>query len=97
MKRQRRAALKQAGHQLAQAPFYALGPVTAWILITPVGLKVDGLLRVLREDGTPIPGLFAAGGVGQGGFTVTGHGHGLGWAFTSGMPAGRNAAQGDRA
>jgi len=88
---------RQAGHQLAQAPFYALGPVTAWILVTPVGLKVDGLLRVLREDGTPIPGLFAAGGVGQGGFTVTGHGHGLGWAFTSGMLAGRNAAQGDRA
>ncbi|MDX3895454.1 FAD-dependent oxidoreductase [Pusillimonas sp.] len=86
---------QRANHQLIQAPFYALGPVTAWILVTPVGLKVDGRLRVLREDGSPIAGLFAAGGAGQGGFTVTGHGHGLGWAFTSGMLAGRNAAQRD--
>lgn len=81
--------------QLASPPFYALGPVTAWILVTPVGLKVDNYLRVLREDGSPITGLFAAGGVGQGGFTLTGHGHGLGWAFTSGMLAGRNAAHRD--
>ncbi len=86
---------QRSDHPLAQAPFYALGPVAAWILVTPVGLKVDGRLRVLREDGSPIAGLFAAGGAGQGGFTLTGHGHGLGWAFTSGMLAGRNATHRD--
>jgi fumarate reductase flavoprotein subunit len=78
---------------LAQAPFYAMGPIRAWLLLTPVGTAVDTRLRVLREDGTPIEGLFAAGGAGQGGFTTTAHGHGLGWAFTSGRLAGRNAAQ----
>jgi len=86
---------RHTNHPLAQAPFYALGPVTAWILVTPVGLKVDDQLRVLQEDGSPIAGLFAAGGAGQGGFTLTGHGHGLGWAFTSGMLAGRNATHGE--
>lgn len=83
-------------NQLVQPPFYALGPVAARVLVTPVGLKVDPHLQVLREDGSPITGLFAAGGAGQGGFTLTGHGHGLGWAFTSGMLAGRNAACGDQ-
>ena len=45
------------------------------------------------EDGTPIPGLFAGGSVGQGGLLLEGHGHHLGWAFVSGRIAGRNAAQ----
>jgi fumarate reductase flavoprotein subunit len=85
-------ASQQDQRRLVQPPFYALGPLRAWTLVTPVGLAVDTRLRVLDEGGLPIPGLFAAGGVGQGGFTLTGHGHGLGWAFTSGMLAGRYAA-----
>jgi succinate dehydrogenase/fumarate reductase flavoprotein subunit len=39
-----------------------------------------------------IPGLFAAGSAGQGGLLLEGHGHHLGWAFTSGRLAGRHAA-----
>ena len=39
--------------------------------------------------------LFAAGAAGQGGVILAGHGHHLGWAFTSGRRAGRFAA--DRA
>ena len=45
---------------LDKAPFYAIR-VTAGIHHTMGGLKIDGQTRVLRGDGTAIPGLFAAG------------------------------------
>lgn len=77
---------------LAGGPFYALGPIKSWLLVTPVGLAVNTRLEVLDTRGHAIDGLYAAGGVGQGGFTNTGHGHGLAWAFTSGLLAGRHAA-----
>ena len=48
---------------------------------------------MLNDANQPIPGLYAAGNAGQAGFTVTGHGHGLGWAFTSGRLAARSAAE----
>ena len=82
-----------ASKTLSVGPYYALGPVKSWVLVTPVGLAVSDRLEVLTEDGAVIPGLYAAGGVGQGGFSITGHGHGLGWAFASGLVAGRNAAK----
>lgn len=78
--------------RLIKGPFYALGPVKSWLLVTPVGLAVDDKLRVLNSSSQAIAGLYAAGGVGQGGIAITGHGHGLGWAFASGMLAGRQAA-----
>lgn len=78
--------------KLTEPPFYALGPVKLWLLIAPIGLAVNERLDVLDEAGKPIPGLYAAGGAGQGGFTITGHGHGLGWAFTTGRLAARTAA-----
>jgi succinate dehydrogenase/fumarate reductase flavoprotein subunit len=78
--------------KLIEPPFIALGPVKLWVLVAPVGLAVNTRLEVLTETGEPIPGLYAAGSAGQAGFTVTGHGHGLGWAFTSGRLAARNAA-----
>jgi len=81
-----------ASKSLTEGPYYALGPVKSWVLVTPVGLAVSDRLEVLTEGGSVIPGLYAAGGVGQGGFSITGHGHGLGWAFASGLVAGRNAA-----
>jgi len=77
---------------LDAAPFYALGPVKSYVVFTDGGLKVSGRLEVVREDGSPIPGLFAAGSTGQGGLLLEGHGHHLGWAFISGRIAGRNAA-----
>ena len=42
------------------APFYAY-PVTCGTTFTFGGLRDDDDARVLREDGTPIPGLFACG------------------------------------
>ena len=78
--------------RLRTAPFYALGPIKLWLLLAPIGLAVNQRLQVLDEAGNAIPGLYAAGGAGQAGFTITGHGHGLGWAFTTGRLAARTAA-----
>ena len=74
------------------APFHAMGPLKAWLLLTHTGLAVNARLQVLGESDAPIPGLYAAGGAGQGGFNSIYHGHSLGWAFTSGRLAGRYAA-----
>jgi succinate dehydrogenase/fumarate reductase flavoprotein subunit len=77
---------------LTRKPYYALGPVKSYVVFTDGGLKVSERLEVLRGDGSPIPGLYAAGSTGQGGLLLEGHGHHLGWAFISGRIAGRNAA-----
>jgi tricarballylate dehydrogenase len=45
---------------IERAPFYAY-PVTCGITFTFGGLKGDDHGRVLRPDGTPVPGLFAVG------------------------------------
>jgi succinate dehydrogenase/fumarate reductase flavoprotein subunit len=74
------------------APFYGLGPVQSVIPLTDGGLAVNESLAVLDLDGSPVPGLFAAGSAGQGGVLLGGHGHHLGWAFVSGRIAGRSAA-----
>lgn len=76
----------------SSGPYYLLGPVKSWILLTEGSLNVDTRLRVLDRHDRPIPGLFAAGSTGQGGLLLGGHGHHLGWAFTSGRIAGRSAA-----
>jgi hypothetical protein len=73
--------------RLVEGTYCALGPLRLWGLAAPIGLAVDTRLRVLDQQDRPIPGLFAAGNVGQGRFTISGHGHGLGWAFTSGRLA----------
>ena len=77
---------------LDKAPFYAI-KVTPGIHHTMGGLKIDGRTRVLKGDGSVIPGLFAAG-------EVTGGVHGgnrLGGTAVSdfvvfGRIAGREAA-----
>lgn len=84
----RRGEAKFAG----AAPYFALGPLVARVRHVPVGIGVNARLQVLTETGEPIPGLFAAGDAGQGGFVAVGHGHSLSWAFTTGRLAGRNAA-----
>ena len=78
---------------LATPPFYALGPAKSYIVLTDGGLAVDTQLRLLGHEDRPIRGLWAAGSAGQGGLMLKGHGHHIGWAFTSGRIAGRNAAQ----
>jgi fumarate reductase flavoprotein subunit len=54
--------------QLAKGPFYAVR-MTGWTVITFAGLAVDGQLRVIRADGTPVPNLYAAGEAIGGGAT----------------------------
>lgn len=77
---------------LATPPFHALGPAKSFIVLTDGGLAVDTQLRLLGHGDRPIPGLWAAGSAGQGGLILKGHGHHIGWAFTSGRIAGRQAA-----
>lgn len=77
---------------LEKGPFHAIGPAKSWIVFTEGGLRIDESFRVLDKAREPIPGLYAAGSAGQGGVILEGHGHHLGWAFTSGLLAGRNAA-----
>ncbi len=78
--------------KLAAPPFYALGPAKSYVVITDGGLAVDRDLRVLGDNDAPIDGLYGAGSAGQGGLLLKGHGHHVGWAFTSGRIAGRHAA-----
>lgn len=77
---------------LGSGPYTALGPVQAVITTTMGGLRIDDDHRVLRSDGTVIPGLLAAGSAGYGGLVIVGQGHNLAWAFTSGRRAGLRAA-----
>jgi fumarate reductase flavoprotein subunit len=90
-----RASLVERNGGQGTPPYIALGPLKTWLLLTQVGLAVDTKLRVLDAGGKPIPGLYAAGGVGQGGLSCTSyhHGHSLAWAFTSGRLAARSAAE----
>ncbi|MEZ5906612.1 MAG: FAD-dependent oxidoreductase [Geminicoccaceae bacterium] len=80
---------------LTRPPYFALGPAKSWIMFGEGGLRVDARLRVLDAERQPIAGLYAAGSCGQGGLILNGHGHHLGWAFTSGRLAGQNAALGE--
>lgn len=79
-------------NRLETGPFYAMGPAKSYIVLTDGGLAVNERLQLLGEGDRPIPGLWAAGSAGQGGLMLKGHGHHIGWAFTSGRIAGRSAA-----
>lgn len=48
-----------------QAPFHAI-KVTGALFHTQGGLDIDAYARVLRQDGTPLPNLLAAGGAARG-------------------------------
>lgn len=50
---------------------YAAARVVPALFHTQGGLRVDGHAQVLREDGSPIPGLYACGGAAHG---ISGHG-----------------------
>ena len=74
-------------------PLVAMGPVYSMLTVTEGAVAVDTDLQVLRHDGSPIAGLRAVGGVGQGGMLLMGHGHHIGWAMTSGRLAGQAATR----
>lgn len=79
-----------------QAPFHAVR-VTGALFHTQGGLDIDAGTRVLREDGTPLPNLLAAGGAARGvsGQAVWGYlsGNGLLSAVAGGHIAAQTAAQ----
>jgi fumarate reductase flavoprotein subunit len=64
--------------------------VVASITHTLGGLRVDERARVLREDGTPVDGLWAAG-VDAGGVAVGGYASGLAQALVLGLAAAEDA------
>jgi succinate dehydrogenase/fumarate reductase flavoprotein subunit len=87
------SAQRAAGRQpLDRGPWIAMGPVRHYLNFSDSGVAVDTRLNVLGPGDKPIPGLFAAGFIGMGGMLLEGHGHHIGWAFTSGRLAGRHAA-----
>ena len=66
--------------------------VIASITHTIGGLRVDDRARVLREDGSPIDGLWAAG-VDAGGVSTGGYASGLAQALVLGLAAAEDAAR----
>jgi len=81
------------GGGIGEGPYYALGPLHAYVTLADGGLAVDTQLRATDLDGATIPGLWAAGSTGQGGLQLLNHGLHIGWAMVSGRIAGRHAAQ----
>jgi 3-oxosteroid 1-dehydrogenase len=73
---------------LAKPPFYAI-KVVPGDLGTKGGLRTDEQARVLREDGSPIPGLYAAGNTSAAvmGHSYAGAGATIGPAMTFGYLA----------
>ncbi len=73
---------------LARPPFYAV-KIVPGDLGTKGGLRTDEHARVLREDGTPIPGLYAAGNASASvmGHSYAGAGATIGPAMTFGYIA----------
>lgn len=84
------------GKPALKAPFY-IAKVAGALFHTQGGLVVDSDARVMTEDGTPLPNLFAAGGAARGisGDGAYGYlaGNGLLTATTLGKLAGRTAAR----
>jgi fumarate reductase flavoprotein subunit len=85
-----------AGKAPLAPPYYAVR-VTGALFHTQGGLEVDGNARVLRQDRTPFPNLFAGGGAARGisGPSCWGYiaGNGLLTATTLGRLAGSTAAE----
>lgn len=79
-------------HGLDAPPFYAFGPVKPVNVFSGGGLRVDREMRVLDEQGKPIPRLYACGANAEAVPFLGGHGHHLAWAFGTGQIAGKNAA-----
>lgn len=79
---------------IAEPPFYA-APACAGITYTMGGLRIDADAHVLGEDGTPVPGLYAAGSAAGGveGGPAAGYVGGLAKAFIFGLRAAETIAR----
>ena len=79
-------AAREAGGEVVESDGRVRVHVAAGVTHTLGGLRVDEHARVLREDGTPIDGLFAAG-VDVGGVANGGYASGLAQALVLGLVA----------
>jgi succinate dehydrogenase/fumarate reductase flavoprotein subunit len=79
-------AARDAGGEVVEAEGRARVHVAAGVTHTLGGLRVDERARVLREDGTPVDGLLAAG-VDVGGVANGGYASGLAQALVLGLAA----------
>lgn len=77
--------------KLAEPPFAGV-LVQASVTHTIGGIRIDDRARVLREDGTPIEGLYAAG-ADAGGISTGGYSSGLASALVLGLMAAETAAE----
>jgi fumarate reductase flavoprotein subunit len=86
LERTARALAPRAGRRALEPPFH-LAWVTHGLLTTQGGLVTDVAGRVLRADGTPIPGLYAGGGAacGLAGPSSDGYSSGSGLLSALGM------------
>ena len=89
----RRTAEAYTPRPIHTPPFYAI-PVCAGVTVTMGGVAIDGAARVLRADGKPIPGLFAAGSTAGGveGGPQAGYIGGVAKAFVLGFQAAETIA-----
>ncbi|MBV8912957.1 MAG: FAD-binding protein [Acetobacteraceae bacterium] len=92
----RQDPLGRTRHWRALSTPFLAAKITGALAHTQGGLRVDAHARVLRPDGTAIPGLLAAGGAAA---SISGHGaagyvpgNGLAHAFVLGMMAGETMA-----
>ena len=81
-----------ASPKLVEPPFLAIR-VHAAVTHTIGGLRIDDRARVLREDGSAVPGLYAAG-ADAGGIFTGGYGSGLAAALVFGRLAAESALAG---
>jgi succinate dehydrogenase/fumarate reductase flavoprotein subunit len=84
-------AAREAGGEVVEVDGRVRVHVAAGVTHTLGGLRVDERARVLREDGTPIEGLLAAG-VDVGGIASGGYASGLAQALVLGLVAAESLA-----
>lgn len=79
---------------VSTGPFYAAAARPSVVNVTAYGLRIDGEAQVVGGNGSPIPGLFAAGECTGGvfGARYIGSGNSLANCFTIGRVAGESAA-----
>jgi succinate dehydrogenase/fumarate reductase flavoprotein subunit len=81
-------------NKVERPPFYALAPLKPGISQSFGGLRINPSCQVLEADGTPIRGLYAAGEVAGGFFSIDYVGGGsLTRCTVTGRAAGRHAAK----
>ncbi len=76
---------------VAQAPFYAI-KCHGWKFMSFGGLAVNKNLQIIKQDGTPVPNLYAAGEI-LGAGTTMGHSHVGGMCVTPALTLGRLLGQ----